>query len=88
MALVAIWAIRALRKFSPCQTNLMPRASTVVTVVGVTAAVGVIGYAIWFDQKRRHDAEFRRQLSTCLSPSCHILWVPAFVKNSSSSGSD
>jgi hypothetical protein len=40
----------------------MPRASTVLSVVGITTVVAVVGYAIWFDQKRRHDAEFRRQL--------------------------
>lgn len=44
----------------------MPRASTVLSVVGVTTAVAIAGYAIWFDQKRRHDAEFRRQLSKYL----------------------
>lgn len=35
---------------------------TVVGAVAATAAVGVVGYAAWFDYERRHNPEFRRKL--------------------------
>ncbi|KAF8314782.1 MAS20-domain-containing protein [Clavulina sp. PMI_390] len=40
----------------------MVKTSTVLTVAGVTTAVAAVGYAVWFDQKRRSDADFRKKL--------------------------
>jgi hypothetical protein len=59
--------IRALRNFTLPKQTSMPGAPTVLSVVGVTAVVAVVGYAVWFDQKRRNDPGFRRQLSKSLS---------------------
>lgn len=36
--------------------------TTLLTIAGV-ATVAAVGYAVYFDQKRRSDANFRRQLS-------------------------
>ncbi|KAI0796857.1 hypothetical protein C8Q75DRAFT_214382 [Abortiporus biennis] len=38
------------------------RATTVFTVAGVTVLGGLLAYAVYFDYKRRNDAEFRRKL--------------------------
>jgi len=38
------------------------KTSTAVTVAGVTAATGVLAYAIYFDYKRRNDITFRKKL--------------------------
>ncbi|KAF5013680.1 hypothetical protein FDECE_337 [Fusarium decemcellulare] len=40
----------------------MVQVSTVVTASVATAAVAVVGYAVYFDHQRRHQAEFRRNL--------------------------
>lgn len=40
--------------------------SKALAVVGATAAIAasaLVGYAVYFDYKRRHDPEFRRALS-------------------------
>jgi hypothetical protein len=37
--------------------------TTLLTVAGVTAVAGVAAYAIYFDQKRRADSAFRKNLS-------------------------
>jgi import receptor subunit TOM20 len=40
--------------------------SKALAVVGATAAIAasaLVGYAVYFDYKRRHDPEFRRTLS-------------------------
>lgn len=34
----------------------------VVGAVATTAAVGLVGYAAWFDYERRHNPEFRKKL--------------------------
>lgn len=34
----------------------------VIGAVAATAAVGLAGYALWFDYERRHNPEFRRRL--------------------------
>ncbi|KAF8969371.1 hypothetical protein BDZ97DRAFT_1915330 [Flammula alnicola] len=38
------------------------RSSTYLTVAAVTLAAGVAAYAVYFDYKRRNDAEFRKKL--------------------------
>ena len=38
-------------------------SSTYFTAAAVTVAVGVAAYAVYFDYKRRNDAEFRKKLS-------------------------
>jgi len=43
------------------------KTSTIVAATVGTLAVATIGYAIYFDQKRRSDPEFRRKLSTYFS---------------------
>lgn len=50
------------------------KTSTIFLIaVGAIAAIGV-GYAIYFDQKRRNDPEFRKRLSTfLLYHKCHPL---------------
>ena len=41
----------------------MERSSTIFTVAGVAIAAGLAAYAVYFDYKRRNDADFRRKLS-------------------------
>jgi len=38
------------------------RTSTILAVVAGTAVAGFVGYAVYFDYKRRSDPEFRRAL--------------------------
>ncbi|KAF8525317.1 hypothetical protein JB92DRAFT_2877469 [Gautieria morchelliformis] len=40
----------------------MSRATTFVTIAAVTALTVVVGYAAYFDYKRRNDASFRKRL--------------------------
>jgi import receptor subunit TOM20 len=46
----------------------MASKATVLTAAAVVAT-GVVAYAVYFDYKRRNDADFRRKLraSTCLT---------------------
>lgn len=39
------------------------KTSLVLASVGAVAAVGVVGYAAYFDYRRRNDPEFRKDLS-------------------------
>ena len=41
----------------------MDRRSTIFTVAAVAIAAGLAAYAVYFDYKRRNDADFRRKLS-------------------------
>lgn len=41
------------------------RSTSYLTVAAVTVAAGLAAYAVYFDYKRRNDAEFRKKLSTC-----------------------
>lgn len=34
----------------------------VLTIAAVTVATGVLAYAVYFDYKRRNDAQFRKKL--------------------------
>lgn len=38
------------------------KTSTTVAVAGATVASGLLAYAVYFDYKRRHDIDFRKQL--------------------------
>ena len=38
------------------------RTSTIFTIAGVTVLGGALAYAVYFDYKRRNDAEFRKKL--------------------------
>jgi mitochondrial import receptor subunit TOM20 len=38
------------------------RTSTILTIAGVTVLSGALAYAVYFDYKRRNDAEFRKKL--------------------------
>jgi len=38
------------------------RASTIITIAGVTVLGGFLAYAAYFDYKRRNDVQFRKQL--------------------------
>ena len=38
------------------------RTSTILTIAGVTVLGGALAYAVYFDYKRRNDAEFRKKL--------------------------
>ncbi|KAI0034081.1 hypothetical protein K488DRAFT_46217 [Vararia minispora EC-137] len=38
------------------------RSSTIFTIAGITLVTSAVVYAVWFDSKRRNDAEFRRKL--------------------------
>ncbi|KAF8076722.1 MAS20-domain-containing protein [Lyophyllum atratum] len=38
------------------------RASSIITIAGITVLGGVLAYAFYFDHKRRNDVEFRKQL--------------------------
>lgn len=52
--------------------------STRQVIVGSLAvlATGVVGYATWFDYKRRNDPEFRRKLSKCNGLPClQSFWI-------------
>ncbi|KAK3190475.1 mitochondrial import receptor subunit tom20 [Lecanicillium sp. MT-2017a] len=40
----------------------MVQTSTIVTATVATAATAIVGYAVWFDYRRRTQAEFRRDL--------------------------
>lgn len=40
----------------------MVSTSTVATVTGVTLLTGILGYAVYFDYKRRNDPQFRSRL--------------------------
>jgi import receptor subunit TOM20 len=48
----------------PHSTHNQPamRASTVLSVTGVTLVTGFLGYAVYFDYKRRNDPAFRTKL--------------------------
>lgn len=39
------------------------QVQVIAASVGAVAAAGVVGYAVWFDYKRRNDPEFRKKLS-------------------------
>lgn len=39
-----------------------PSATTLIFATVGTIAVGALGYALYFDQQRRHNPDFRRQL--------------------------
>lgn len=39
----------------------LPSRNTVLATVG-TLSLGLLAYAVYFDHKRRHDPEFRRQI--------------------------
>jgi mitochondrial import receptor subunit TOM20 len=45
------------------------RTTTALAVAGATIVGGIVAYAAYFDYKRRNDAEFRRQLRMCPTPS-------------------
>ena len=36
--------------------------SSILTIAGVTLVSGAIAYAVYFDNKRRNDAAFRKKL--------------------------
>lgn len=38
------------------------RTSTFLTIAGVTVLGGFLAYALYFDHKRRNDADFRKKL--------------------------
>ena len=40
------------------------KTSTIFTITGATILTGAVAYAVWFDNKRRNDASFRKQLRT------------------------
>ncbi|KAI0346773.1 MAS20-domain-containing protein [Trametopsis cervina] len=40
----------------------LPRTSTILTIAGATAVTGALAYAVYFDYKRRNDADFRKKL--------------------------
>ena len=46
----------------------MGSRSTIYTVAAVTAAAGLAAYIVYFDYKRRTDAEFRKKLSKSFYP--------------------
>lgn len=42
-------------------------SNTQIAVTGLAVvATGLVGYAAWFDYKRRNDAVFRKNLSKCI----------------------
>lgn len=45
------------------------RSTSYITVAAVTIAAGLAAYAVYFDYKRRNDAEFRRKLSEFIDES-------------------
>jgi mitochondrial import receptor subunit TOM20 len=47
---------------------MMSKLALVGGITAAAATVGVVGYAVYFDYKRRNDPEFRRELSTCFLP--------------------
>lgn len=50
----------------------MKPKTVAIATVGTVAAIA-LGYAIYFDQKRRNDPDFRKQLSTWQPMSIHLL---------------
>lgn len=40
------------------------RNPTALTVAGITILTGLLAYAVYFDYKRRNDADFRKKLRT------------------------
>jgi hypothetical protein len=44
----------------------MPSNSQLIATGLAVVATGFVGYAAWFDYKRRNDAVFRKNLSECL----------------------
>lgn len=38
------------------------KTSTAVTITGATVAASILGYAVYFDYRRRNDVNFRRKL--------------------------
>jgi hypothetical protein len=50
----------------------MPSNSQLVFTGLAVVATGVVGYAAWFDYKRRNDPVFRKNLSECHANSCAV----------------
>ena len=44
---------------------ISPSNKTFITVAAVTTLTLVVGYAAYFDYKRRNDAAFRKRLREC-----------------------
>ncbi len=44
------------------------RNQLIATSVALGLVGGFVGYAAWFDYKRRNDEGFRKQLSECFHP--------------------
>jgi uncharacterized membrane protein YebE (DUF533 family) len=55
------------------------KTSTAVTTAGVTAAIGVLAYAVYFDYKRRNDTAFRKKLREFPSTSAQIFIPDSYV---------
>ena len=41
------------------------RSSAIFTLASVTILTGLVAYAVYFDYRRRNDAEFRKKLREC-----------------------
>lgn len=46
------------------------RSTSALTIAGVTVVGGILAYAVYFDYKRRNDADFRKKLR--MSSSCFL----------------
>jgi hypothetical protein len=49
----------------------MERSTTIFTLAAVTVATGLVAYAVYFDYRRRNDADFRKKLSWFKFSLCH-----------------